>query len=723
MQSPRAPLPRVPPRSTSLRRPRLLGQYHVLGEIGRSAVGPLHLARLEGTQGFQRWAAIRMVDQVRARDSIFMSEFFERARQGAALLHPNVAALFDVGETDGTSWLATEHLLGERLEELIGRVQLADTPVSWDVAARIVADAAEGLHAVHCHTRADGTPLGLLHGDVAPHSIVVTFDGSTKIKGAFEPRARGTLDRRKLAYAAPEQIWSEAVDARTDVFALGVILWELCAGQRLFARETDDETRARVEAGEVPSLGDEVPGFPAEIDGVVRRALAHRKEDRFATARDLSRALESALVARGVLVRSDDVAGYMRTMFADTFAERDAQLREASDVTEVFLKSRHAVRIGIPDSLASDFEAEPTMVNDPPTAPTRRAPHRPRAPSVDDLAATQERPNAQAELGPFTAPPAPPSLAARLAPAAAPAPPTFELRAHVDRLDAGSQVWVRPGARPAPPPPDPSYISHMTPIAPFELELPDTPPAPALAPQPPAFSQGALDDDGPVIPLGARIMPALPPATPGPYRIPGYPRSQNVRAALIGGGVGLVLFLGFIVLVRAFTNEDPTPLTAAPSASAAAPSLPQSSVTHAATQPAAPAPTTVAPTTAATTTAAPAPAPTPQPAAPPPASTTLASRPTPAVNVTSLPVSPPKATPAPQPTPPQPARTGLLTVVCTPACTDVIDGGHSLGPSPIFKQSVAAGRHQLTLRGEGGSRKLVSVEVTAGATAVVRQGI
>ena len=324
-------------------RPRLLGRYHVLDQMGRNAVGPLYLARLEGPKGFQRWAAIRRVDRRHLGEDGYVQRFYERVREGAKLLHPNVTALFDVGEDEDAPWVAMEYLHGERIEEAIARLELADTPASWEIAARIIADAADGLHAVHNLRDREGNPLGLLHGDLAPHTLFVTYEGKTKLKGAFEPRVHGMLDPRKVPYAAPEQLFGGEVDARADVFALGVLLWELLAGRRLFARRTDDETRAMIEAGFVPPLAEIVDELPADLDGLVRRALMRDPAERFESARDLSRELESLLVAQGVVARDDDVGRYMRTLFADRYKEQEAKLHAAAEVTEVFRRSQQSL--------------------------------------------------------------------------------------------------------------------------------------------------------------------------------------------------------------------------------------------------------------------------------------------------------------------------------------------------------------------------------------------
>ncbi len=326
----------------------MFGRYHVLHEIGKNALGAVYLGRLEGPQGFQRWAAIRTLAADRAKDPALRTLFFERAREGAKLLHPNVATIFDVGDEGDVPWSASEYLHGERLSEVIDRIEIADTPMSWEIAARILVDAAEGLHALHQLKAPDGSPLHRVHGNVAPHVFMVTYDGSCKIKGAFEPR-RADRDSRTVPYTAPEQLFTEESSVAADVFALGAILWELCAGRHLFLRATEDETRAMIEAGLVPSIADRVDSAPKELDTLIAKALARSTSVRFATARDLARALEDLLFSKRQRVRQEDVGRYLRTVFADRYLEQENKLKEAADVTEVYRRSQHRLPSALPN--------------------------------------------------------------------------------------------------------------------------------------------------------------------------------------------------------------------------------------------------------------------------------------------------------------------------------------------------------------------------------------
>jgi len=778
--------------------PRLLGRYHVLDEIGRNVVGPLYLARLEGPRGFQRWAAIRRVDKRHVLEDGYVQGFYERVRAGAKLLHPNVTALFDVGEEDGAPWVAMEYLHGERLEDAIERLEMADTPASWEIASRIISDAAEGLHAVHNLRDKEGQPLGLLHGDLAPHSLAVTFEGKTKIKGAFEPRVHGVLDPRKVSYAAPEQLFDGKVDARADVFALGVLLWELLAGKRLFARESDDETRAMIEAGVAPPLADVVDEVPRELDALVRRALARDPASRFASARELSRELESLLVSKGVVARDDDVGSYLRTLFADRYSEQEAALQAASDITEVFRRTQQNLGAralaALPDLSPKDAEIEETEMMHAPSAgdddhttaerpaarrlsgytdevPADSGPTIPRnanpvaPPPI--LSDTDEVPTMTAPQPPFVMNvPVPPErttssdeltlTAARVEPPIKPAAksPVKSAGLSTSRLIMPSSlesdpdvtesaIFVAPRApvptppemdRSPPPSPPPRPLMPSFPDRPL---LPATPPTgvdafsrpisrpPQMLPStpPPAFTA----------PPAFAPPPAFPNAQPpsrGPHRAMSteslravlFPQDRTRRVATIsiaGFAGGAVLFLIFFVVWRISVS--------APATSSAASAAPIASST-ATVGSAAPPPTAASSAVPATSTAA--------ATSPPSSHHVLAPIPTMDLSQPSPHHRHHAVAPAPTPThepthePVHEAassvgKTGFLTVMCKPdACDHVIDAGHDLGGTPLFRQELPAGKHVLTLRVDSShAQKIMTVDVPEGSTVAIHPDV
>lgn len=300
----------------------------------------VHLARMDGPGGFQKWVAIKRIHPHLVEDDQFVDMFLDEARIAAGISHANVAQVFDLGKDDNTYWIAMEYLHGEPLREVMRRAEDRNMRVSPDLAARICADAAEGLHAAHELRGKNGQLLGLVHRDVTPHNLFVTYDGYTKVvdfgiakvADRLSSTRAGTL-KGKLAYMSPEQVRGAEVDRTTDVFALGVVLWELTTNQRLFRMDTDLDTLEKVQACIVPPPSSILPDYPVELESVLMKALAKRKQDRYPTAREFSRALQTYLVRRGAFVGPEEVAQFVRHVFADRIPKREAHLAWAAEVT------------------------------------------------------------------------------------------------------------------------------------------------------------------------------------------------------------------------------------------------------------------------------------------------------------------------------------------------------------------------------------------------------
>src|SRR6201996_1961668 len=227
-----------------------LGRYRVVDEIGVGGMASVHLARMDGPGGFQKWVAIKKIHPHLVEDESFVQMFLDEARVAARISHPNVATVFDLGKHDETYWIAMEYLHGEPLREVMRRTEELAAPMPPEIGCRVIADAAEGLHAAHELLGKNGEKLGLVHRDVTPHNLFVTYEGTTKVvdfgiakfSSRMSSTRAGTL-KGKLAYMSPEQVHGEQIDRRTDLFALGVVLWELTTGQRLFRSESDLDTR------------------------------------------------------------------------------------------------------------------------------------------------------------------------------------------------------------------------------------------------------------------------------------------------------------------------------------------------------------------------------------------------------------------------------------------------------------------------------------------------
>jgi eukaryotic-like serine/threonine-protein kinase len=345
----------------------------------------VHLARMDGPGGFQKWVAIKKIHPHLVEDESFVQMFLDEARVAARISHPNVATVFDLGKHEDTYWIAMEYLHGEPLREVMRRTEELGTAMPPEIACRVIADAAEGLHAAHELLGKNGEKLGLVHRDVTPHNLFVTYDGVTKVVdfgiAKFSSRMShtraGTL-KGKLAYMSPEQVHGEGIDRRTDIFALGVVLWELTTGQRLFRMESDLDTLAKVQECNVPRPSTLIRGYPVDLEKIVMKALAKNRGERFRTARELSRALQSLLMRRGLFIASDEVAAYTQSIFSDRIQKREAHLRWAAEVTQTINVEQMLSKPKIGNEFTNS-EVQPAGPGGKPPPPAAGAPPRPAA--------------------------------------------------------------------------------------------------------------------------------------------------------------------------------------------------------------------------------------------------------------------------------------------------------------------------------------------------------
>jgi len=382
-----------------------LGRYRVVDEIGIGGMASVHLARMDGPGGFQKWVAIKRIHPHLVEDDSFIQMFLDEARVAARISHPNVASVFELGKHEDTYWIAMEYLHGEPLREVMRRTEELGAPMPPEIACRVIADAAEGLNAAHELTGKNGEKLNLIHRDVTPHNLFVTYDGTTKVvdfgiakfTSRMSSTRAGTL-KGKLAYMSPEQVQGEQIDRRTDIFALGVVLWELTTGQRLFRMESDLDTLAKVQECNIPRPTSIVRGYPIDLEKIVMKALAKNRGERFKTAREFSRALQSLLMRRGLFIASDEVSTYVQSIFQDRIAKREAHLRWAGDVTQTINVEG---MLGTPPAGLGSPIGEPSIrsysseVQHPPNAP-RPAPR----PAAGMPAAPPTQPRGQPQRPP-----------------------------------------------------------------------------------------------------------------------------------------------------------------------------------------------------------------------------------------------------------------------------------------------------------------------------------
>ncbi len=298
------------------------------------------LARQSGLKGFEKLVVIKRMMTSLERDPEYVDMFLTEARLAAQLSHPNVVQIYELGEEAGSLYIVMEYLDGEDLAVVRRTGQKHGLPLPDHYTARLLSMAAEGLHYAHTRTGIDGKPLGIVHRDISPQNLIATFDGGIKVvdfgiaKLASNQTNSGKL-KGKLAYMSPEQARGEQLDARSDVFSLGIVLFEVVTRTRFLPRLGDIELLTMIGGNDpLPIPSDRRADLPPGIEPLIQKALARKREHRFQSARELQDALDAWLRERTRHVSAGDLADYLRTVFARRIHDR-RQLIETAMTTEL----------------------------------------------------------------------------------------------------------------------------------------------------------------------------------------------------------------------------------------------------------------------------------------------------------------------------------------------------------------------------------------------------
>jgi len=293
-------------------------------EIARGGMGEVFLAVSRGPGGFHKLVVIKELRASLATDSEFLTMFMAEARLSARLHHPNIVQTNEVGQEGNRYFMAMEYLEGQTLHRCLQRIPKDELSVGMQM--RILVDALNGLHYAHELADYDGTPLHIVHRDISPHNILITYDGQPKIldfgiaktRDSAQQTATGVL-KGKVPYMAPEQLDRDQ-DRRADVFAVGVMLWEAVVGRRLWSTKTDPGIVQALAEGKIPSLRDAKPDVPDSLERIVSRALAPNREERYQTAQELAVDIEDYITANGIDVLPKQVGRLVSNAFT---VERD----------------------------------------------------------------------------------------------------------------------------------------------------------------------------------------------------------------------------------------------------------------------------------------------------------------------------------------------------------------------------------------------------------------
>ncbi|HEX5063989.1 MAG TPA: serine/threonine-protein kinase [Kofleriaceae bacterium] len=335
--------------------PTRLGRYELIGQLATGGMAEIHLARLAGEAGFEKTVVVKRLLPELVASKAYVAMFLDEGKLVARLDHPNVCEVHELGRDGAEYFLVMPYLDGVPVHDFIARPRDPDRIAQLRVAAGIVAQACAGLHHAHELKGEDGALLGLVHRDVSPSNLFVTTAGVVKVldfgiakvHGGAETEA-GTI-KGKTQYMAPEQLLGDQLDRRCDVFALGIVLFELATHSRLFKRSSDYLAARAILEEPIPRADAVDPAVPAALADVIAKALDRAKDKRYADARELAKAVETAMQPHGGVATADQIAAALADWHgAELSAMRTRQAKVIADA-----RSR-ATAVTVPGKAAAD---------------------------------------------------------------------------------------------------------------------------------------------------------------------------------------------------------------------------------------------------------------------------------------------------------------------------------------------------------------------------------
>ncbi|MCA1828538.1 MAG: protein kinase [Myxococcales bacterium] len=319
-----------------------LGKYKLVKLIASGGMAEVYLARQAGAAGFEKLVCLKRILPHLARDKQFVEMFLNEARLAARLDHPNIVSIFDLGEANGNYFIAMEFIDGPSLRAIHKLAAERGEHLPIPEICKIVSMAAGGLQYAHDLTDTNGKPLGLVHRDISPDNVLVHRNGSAKVvdfgiakaANSSSQTRTGTL-KGKVAYMPPEQLRGEGLDRRTDVFALGVVLYELLAGKRPWEGTSEVALIGKIMTEDPQPLGELRPDAPRELIDIVDKALAKDRAQRYQSCHELQADLESLVVGMGQTITPSRVSDFVKAYSAPPQSAASLAEQSSAEIQQI----------------------------------------------------------------------------------------------------------------------------------------------------------------------------------------------------------------------------------------------------------------------------------------------------------------------------------------------------------------------------------------------------
>jgi len=487
--------------------------YEILAKLATGGMAEIFLARGASATGFERYVVLKRILRSRAHDQSFVRMFLDEARLAAQLQHPNIAQVYDIGKLGDSYFFTMEYVHGETVRALLQRSHALRAPIPIGSVLVVIAGAAAGLHHAHERNGLDGKPLGIVHRDVSPSNLIVSYEGGVKLvdfgvaKAAHRSQeTRSGTVKGKISYLSPEQCRGAPIDRRSDLFSLGIVLWEMLTTERLYKRDSDFNAMAAIVSDPPQAPSTRRPDIPPELDALALRLLAKDPDVRFQTADEVHEAIETIAVRMGTALSSAALARYLRELFGQR-PEPWIEMQSRETHPEVFTVTSEPIPV---DLTAPKADALETQLG-----------------AVPNLAAEA---NAGSDPDRFER--------------GADGVPTLPFSAESESSQSVRPAWRAPGMTG---PQLPITRPHNT----------TGPPMPPLAQQPPGYAQSGYvrDPSGPhVAPPPSYSNSAYPLYVP-PAPIDREPEAKRPRWVVIGIAAAIVIGVVVAIVIAASGGE------------------------------------------------------------------------------------------------------------------------------------------------------------------------
>ena len=546
-----------------MKKPIPFGKYLLLERVNVGGMAEVFKAKAFGVEGFERLVAVKRILPSIAEDQEFIEMFVDEAKIAVELTHANIAHIFDLGKVADSYYIAMEFVRGKDLRAIFDRVRKRAETVPVPMACYSIMKVCEGLDYAHNKKSSSGRPLNLVHRDVSPQNVLVSYDGEIKLidfgiaKAANKAsKTQAGILKGKFGYMSPEQVRGLPLDRRSDVFAVGIVLYELLTGERLFVGESDFSTLEKVRNVEIMPPSTYNRGIPEELEQIVLKALAKDVDDRYQTAMDLHDDLQSFMYTSGNFFARKDLAAYMRKAFQDEITREEARDEQYAKIKaptggsglDAFADLPAKGKPPAPPPPRSSGAPRP-----PPPAHVSKAPP-PPPPKPRPKATLLGMPSAPPGLSASAPPPPPPRASVPMPAPAAPAGPELDMDWDDDEL--ATQIYDKPGD-------ELPSLGGGLPSASGSVGAPSSGghgPLSSAVTQVPAASSSSAGapspfDPEPMAPLGA---PSAPPAgAPSPFDDLADPKPHSREPTAVtsrpneGGksNMGLIVAIAVVVLL------------------------------------------------------------------------------------------------------------------------------------------------------------------------------